>query len=83
MASIAKLVAMESILEQMAGELVLEVQEGRTQVNEEMMQCMESLVISARKTQVYREKMEADEILTIREGLADTITGRQRVRMAS
>ena len=62
MASIAKLVAMESILEQMAGELVLEVQEGRTKVDEEMMQCMESLVTSARKTQLFREKMEASEM---------------------
>ena len=67
MASIAKLVAMESILEQMAGELVLEVQEGRTQVDEELMQCMESLVLSARKTQIFREKKEATEMQDLRD----------------
>ncbi|MBF0356957.1 MAG: hypothetical protein HQL70_00035 [Magnetococcales bacterium] len=77
MASIAKLIAMESILEQMAGELVLEVKEGRAQVNEELMQCMESLVVSARKTQIFREKKEAEEVQELR----DEITGEQR-RMA-
>ncbi|MBF0447006.1 MAG: hypothetical protein HQL67_02280 [Magnetococcales bacterium] len=71
MASIAKFVAMESILEQMAGELVLEVQEGRTKVDEELMQCMESLVIAARKTQIAREKRERDEIKDLQNENAD------------
>jgi hypothetical protein len=77
MASVAKLVAMESILEQMAGELVLEVQEGRTQVDEELMQCMESLVVSARKTQIFREKMEASG----QKDLQDETTAEQQERM--
>ncbi|MBF0449014.1 MAG: hypothetical protein HQL67_12520 [Magnetococcales bacterium] len=78
MASIAKFVAMESILEQMAGELVLEVQEGRTKVDEELMQCMESLVIAARKTQIVREKREMDEI----NDLQDESTEAYQQRMA-
>jgi hypothetical protein len=78
MASIAKLVAMESILEQMAGELVLEVQEGRVKMDEELMQCMESLVTSARKTQIFREKKEAAEI----QSLQEETTEEQRIRMA-
>ena len=80
MASIAKLVAMESILEQMAGELVLEVQEGRTLVDEQLMQCMESLVVAARKTQVFREKRELAEMNELEEETADEQL--QRMRMA-
>ncbi len=76
MASIAKLVAMESILEQMAGDLVLEIQQGKTQVDEELMQCMESLVTSARMTQIYREKMEAAEIKELREESMEDIQHR-------
>lgn len=79
MASIAKLVAMESILEQMAGELVLEVQEGRTRVDEELMQCMESLVVSARKTQIFREKMEAAEMKDLQEESAEEYQLRMRL----
>lgn len=60
MASIAKLVAMESILEQMTGELVLDVQSGRMMVSEELMQSLESLVDATRKIQIVRENMEAD-----------------------
>ena len=80
MASIAKLVAMESILEQMAGELVLEVQGGKTLVDEEIMQCMESLVIAARKTQLVREKREAAEMKGLQEETSDELE--QRIRMA-
>lgn len=58
MASIAKLVAMESILEQMTGELVLDVQSGRMSVSEELMQGLESLVDATRKIQIVRENME-------------------------
>ena len=58
MASIAKLVAMESILEQMTGELVLDVQSGRMSVSEELMQSLESLVDATRKIQIVREHME-------------------------
>ncbi len=79
MASIAKLVAMESILEQMAGELVLDVQEGRIEVNEDFMQCMEAIVQSARKTQIYREKREA----TLMDSLQDGSEEKQRIMMAS
>ncbi|MBF0453706.1 MAG: hypothetical protein HQL72_02685 [Magnetococcales bacterium] len=80
MASIAKLVAMESILEQMAGELVLEVQEGRTRMDEELMQCMESLVVAARKTQVFREKREASEMHDLQQETTEEY--QQRMRMA-
>jgi hypothetical protein len=80
MASIAKLVAMESILEQMAGDLVLEIQEGKTQVGEELMLCMESLVSSARKTQIFREKVEAEEMKDLQ---AESLEEQQRrIRMA-
>ncbi|HIJ85283.1 MAG: hypothetical protein HW380_1463 [Magnetococcales bacterium] len=60
MASIAKLVAMESILEQITGELVLDVQSGRMGVSEEIMQSLESLVDATRKIQIVRENMEAE-----------------------
>ncbi|MBF0108163.1 MAG: hypothetical protein HQL76_03175 [Magnetococcales bacterium] len=60
MASIAKLVAMESILEQMTGELVLDVQSGRMSVSEELMQGLEALVDATRKIQIVRENMEAE-----------------------
>lgn len=71
MASIAKLVAMESILEQMTGELVLDVQSGRMGVSEELMQCLESLVDSTRKIQVVRENMEASAGSSTDQGLSE------------
>lgn len=61
MSNVAKLVAMESILEQMTGELVLDVQNGKLGMNEQLMVCLEALVDATRKTQIVREIMEAEQ----------------------
>ncbi|MBF0147728.1 MAG: hypothetical protein HQL84_13400 [Magnetococcales bacterium] len=83
MASIAKLVAMESILEQMTGELVLDVQSGRMGVSEELMQSLEALVDATRKIQIVRENMEASAGVTAGQEESEAEEPLYRFRLAS
>ena len=58
MANIARLVAMESIFENIAGKLVVDVKEGNLPMSDAVLSCMETIVEAARKTQIVRELME-------------------------
>lgn len=61
MATIPRFVAMETILENIATKLVEDVQEGALPMDEHVMECLEALVTATRKTQVVRERLEAQQ----------------------
>ena len=61
MATIPRFVAMETILENIAGKLVEDVQEGTLAMSEPVMECLEALITATRKLQIVRENAEAEQ----------------------
>lgn len=59
MATIPRFVAMETILENITGKLVEDVQEGELAMSEPVMECLEALITATRKLQIVREMAEA------------------------
>ena len=64
MATIPRLVAMETILENIAGKLVEDVKEGALPMSQQVIECLESLVDATQKTQTVREMLETDQAAT-------------------
>ncbi len=63
MANIARLVAMETLLENIADKLVMDVKEGELPMNNEVLECLETVVEAAQKTQIVRESAEREQEL--------------------
>ncbi|MEO5348353.1 MAG: hypothetical protein H7836_01715 [Magnetococcus sp. YQC-3] len=61
MATIPRLVAMETLLENMTGQLVDDVKEGELAMNEPVLECLEALVTATKKLQTVRENLEAEQ----------------------
>lgn len=60
MATVPRLVAMETILENIAEKLVSDVKEGTLPMSQQVMECLEALVDATQKTQIVREMVEID-----------------------
>ncbi|MBF0402289.1 MAG: hypothetical protein HQL80_05685 [Magnetococcales bacterium] len=60
MATIPRFVAMETILENIAGKLVEDVKEGELSMTEPVIECLEALITATRKLQIVREIAEAE-----------------------
>ena len=58
MANIPRLVAMETLLENIADKLVMDVKDGELPMNNEVLECLEAIVEAAKKTQIVRESAE-------------------------
>ena len=63
MATIPRLVAMETLLENMTGQLVDDVKEGDLAMSEPVIECLEALVTATKKLQIVRENLEAEQAI--------------------
>ena len=59
MINIPRLVAMETLLENIAGQMVIDVKTGDLPMHDKVLGALETIVEAARQTQVVREMMEA------------------------
>lgn len=61
MATVPRFVAIETILENIAEKLVEDVKGGDLPMDEQVMECLESLLTATRKAQIVRERLEAKQ----------------------